>query len=110
MSPFEKAWRLLKELTPEQQQRIAELQQMGMDSYAEQMRSNFEALNAQEQKRQASIPQMTPAAQQYQNKLDSINAKSDLAQRIRRAKKDGERELYKKLLQQYEEQYGQLRR
>lgn len=84
MSPFEKAWRLLK-MTPE------EMEAAGFGEAAAQMR----AMQEQEEKvrTQASMqkPTMTPQALSYQQQLDAKRQQEEHAQRIRAMLKEGRR-------------------
>jgi len=100
MSPFEKAWRLLK-MTPE------EMEAAGFGEAAAQMR----AMQEQEEKvrAQASMqkPTMTPQALSYQQQLDAKRQQEEHAQRIRAMLKEGRRlKEAREMTEQFYQQYG----
>lgn len=107
MNAFEKAWRLLKEeLTPQQQQKLDEMHQMGMGAYAEEMR---QMMVQQNQLAQQQTPQMTPQIQaDYQDPLDAKKEKEQQATEIRRMSKGGRNNSkeVRKLMREYFDRYG----
>lgn len=107
MSPMDLAWKILKqdEFTPEQQQKIEQYQQMGMDAYLPMLMDGFRQENAMAQN-MPQAPQPTAMSNRYQQRLDTKQAERDLAAKARRALKDGDVTLARKLNREYMQTYG----
>lgn len=113
MNPMQRAWRLLKELTAEQEQRLQEMSESGMGYAVDQMREAYEAGNAAEQQARDSKPTMTPKIQEeYVNPLAAIQEQKDSAASVRRQKKKGRVNSpnYKAMLEAHEAKYGPMKR
>lgn len=113
MNPMQRAWRLLKELTAEQEDRLQEMSESGMGYAVDQMREAYEAGNAAEQQARDTKPSMTPKIQEeYVNPLAAIQARKDSAMSVRRTKKEGRANSpnYKAALEAHEAKYGPLKR
>ena len=80
MNPFEKAWRLLKDMDDDP---FTEHRRM-----IDEMKEREEQIN---QQAQANAPRMTPQALSYQQQLDAKRAQEEHAQRIRSMLKEGRR-------------------
>ena len=91
MNPMDKAWQLLKELTPEQQQKIAEMEQAGRGAYAEQLKNLFEQQSKVAEQARATAPVQTARTGLYQQQIDARNAKRAEENRIRAMVKAGNR-------------------
>ena len=77
------SWRMLKELTPDQQAKIDQYNAMGMGAYAEQFKQLFEEQNRINQRAQETAPVETAQTGLYQQQIDARNAKRAEENRIR---------------------------
>ena len=88
---MEISWRMLKELTPDQQAKIDQYNAMGMGAYAEQFKQLFEEQNRVNQQAQETAPVETAQTGLYQQQIDARNAKRAEENRIRAMVKAGNR-------------------
>ena len=92
MNPMDTAWRLLKELTPEQQTKVDQMAQFSPEA-AEQMRQMMEQENAV---RQQQAPQHTERTRAIQAGLDAQRKEREeagLRRRIRAQQRRNSKEL-----------------